>query len=101
MRFPWSVPVLLVLAALAGYATGARPVQAQADSFPFQVGDIVSFYFPDADSRECLIEQVRGAFAKCVNPSDRQGPTIGRREPPDYWVNVANVESVTRRKPER
>jgi hypothetical protein len=65
------------------------------------MGDIVLFTFPDGDSRECLIEQTRGAFAKCVNPSDRRGPTIGRREPPDEWVNVASVEWATRRKPER
>ena len=76
-------------------------MQAQAEPFPFQVGDIVPFSFADGDSRECLIEQVRGAFAKCVNPSDRRGPTIGRREPPDEWVNVASVEWATRRKPER
>ena len=39
----WSVPVLLALAALAGYAAGARPVQAQTEPLPFSTGDTVTF----------------------------------------------------------
>ena len=46
MRHPWSVPVLLALAALAGYAAGARPVQAQSEPLPFSTGDTVTFSFP-------------------------------------------------------
>ena len=43
MRHSWSVPVLLALAALAGYAAGTRPVQAQSDALPFSTGDTVTF----------------------------------------------------------
>ena len=32
-------------AALAGYAAGARPVQAQSYALPFPVGDTVTFNF--------------------------------------------------------
>lgn len=57
MRHLWSVPVLLALAALAGYATGARPVQAQAEAFPFEVGDTVTFSFQGDGSRLCRSER--------------------------------------------
>ena len=43
MRHLWSIPVLLALAALAGYAAGARPVQAQVEAMPFRVGETVVF----------------------------------------------------------
>jgi hypothetical protein len=90
MRHPWSVPVLLVLTALAGYAAGARPVRAQAETFPFHLGDTVTFTFQGGGTRPCRIEEMKGAFARCGNP-DRQGPTIGRKHL-EEWVNVAVVE---------
>jgi hypothetical protein len=90
MRHPWSVPVLLALAALAGYAVGARPVQAQAEAFPFHVGDTVTFSFQGGGTRPCRIEEMKGAFARCGNP-DRQGPRIGSKHL-EEWVNVAVVE---------
>ena len=83
------VPVLLTLAALAGYATGARPVQAQAEPFPFQVGDNVTFSFQGGGTRPCRIEEMKGVFARCGNT--RQGPTIGSKHL-EEWVNVAVVE---------
>ena len=100
MRHPVAVPVLLALAALAGYATGARPAHAQAQAFPLQVGDIVLFSFQDGDSRHCQIEQMRGAFARCGVPSGRLGSAIGRpaRREPEQWVNVGVVEWVTKAK---
>ena len=96
MRHSWFVPVLLVLAALAGYAVGARPVQAQAEQFPFQVGDIVEFSFQYDSGRQCRVEELKGTFARCGNPPDPRVFTIGRREPPELWVNVAVVESITK-----
>lgn len=100
MRYPWSVPVLLALAALAGNAVGARSVQAQAEPFPFQVGDIVEFSFQDDGSRQCRIEEIKGTFARCGNPSDHQPFTVGR-EPPHRWVNVAVAESLTKVREQR
>ena len=100
MRHSWCLSVLIAFAALAGYAAATTPVRAQAEAVPFQQGDIVTFTFQDGDSRQCRIEQIHGTFARCGNVSDRQGPTIGRPEPPEAWVNVAVVEWVTK-SPER
>jgi len=99
MRYSWSIPVLLVLAALAGYAAGARPLQAQPQATPILLGEVVLFSFQDGDSRECRIEEVRGDFARCGDPAERKGSAIGRsalREPPEQWVNVGVVEWVTK-----
>ena len=99
MRHSWSIPVLLAAAAFAGYAAGARPVLAQAEAFPFQVGDVVTFSFQGGGTRPCRIEELKGAFARCGKP-DRQGPTIGSK-PLEEWVNVAVVEWAMRVREER
>lgn len=101
MRHSWTVPVLLILAALAAYTLTTRPVRAQGAGWPFEVGDIVTFSFQDGDSRQCRIDDIRGSFARCGNTSDRHGPTIGRREPPEEWVNASVVEWVTKQRQER
>jgi hypothetical protein len=98
MRHRWSVPVLLVLAALAGYAVGARPVQAQAQPWPFALGESVTISLQGGTHR-CRIEEIRGMFARCGDPS---GPPINgfgvRGQPADQssWVNLAVVEWVTK-----
>ena len=76
MRHPWSVPVLLALAALAGYA--ARPVQAQTEPLPFSTGDTVTFSNPEG-TWKCRIEEIRGTFAHVAirlgrRSSDRRSP---------------------------
>ena len=96
MRHRWSIPILLALAAVAGYAAGARPVTAQSLVSPVAVGDTVVFSFQDGDSRQCRIEQVRGTFALCGDVPPRFGPTIGRSQQPEQWVNVAVVEWVSK-----
>jgi hypothetical protein len=53
------------------------------------------------DVAVCRIEEIKGTFARCGNPSDRQPFTIGRREPPDRWVNVAVAESLTKVREQR
>ena len=102
MRHSWSVPVLLVLAALAGYATGARPVQAQPQPLPFAIGETVTISLQGGTHR-CRIEEIRGMFARCGDPS---GPPIGGfgvRQPADQssWVNLAVVEWVTKPREQR
>ena len=104
MRHPVTVAALLALAALAGYAAGARPVQAQAQPFPFQVGDLVLFSFQGATSRHCRIEEIKGEFARCGDPSNRPRTAIGRpahQEPPEQWVNAGVVEWVTKGREQR
>ena len=101
MRHPWSVPVLLALAVLVGYTLTTQPVRAQGEPLPFQVGDKVEFGLQDDGAWQCRIEEIKGAFARCGNPSERQGFTIGRPEPPEEWVNVAAVKWVKKAKAQR
>jgi hypothetical protein len=96
MRRSIVAPALLALAALAGYAAGARPLQAQSEALPFTTGETVTFEFANGGTRDCRIEDIKGVFARCGNLSDRQGPTIGRREAPEDWVNAAAVQGVRR-----
>ena len=70
-------------------------------AFPFKVGDIIEFSFQDDGSRQCRIDEIKGTFARCGNPPDPRAFTIGRREPPELWVNVAVVESITRAREQR
>ena len=69
-------------------------MQAQAEAFPFQVGDTVTFSLQGGGTRPCRIEEMKAAFARCGNP-DRQGPTTGRKHL-EEWVNGAVVEWVMR-----
>jgi hypothetical protein len=96
MRHSWSVPVLLALAALAGYAAGARPVQAQMDALPFSTGDVVTFSLQPEGTLRCRIEETRGAFARCGDPSGPPTVRYGDRQPDQQWVNVASVKSVSK-----
>jgi len=82
MRDSWSVPVLLALAALAGYAAGARTVQAQTEALPFSTGDTVTFFFQsEGSSWKCRIDEIRGGFARCGDPSSPQVVRYGDRQP--------------------
>ena len=100
MRQSWSVPVLLALAALAGYAAGARPVQAQSELWPVSNGEVVTLTFAGGGTRSCSIEEIKGTFARC-GTGQRQPLSIGQRERPEEWVNLAQVEWVTKPRPSR
>lgn len=100
MRHSWTVALLLVLS-LTAYTLTTKSVRAQGAAWPFEVGDIVTFSFQDGDSRQCRIDEIRGSFARCGSPSDQHGPTIGRREPPEQWVNASVVEWVTKQREQK
>jgi hypothetical protein len=87
MRHPWSIPVLLALGALGGYTAGAQPLGAQPEVLPFRTGQTVELGFDASNGRRCLIEEMRGTFVRCRNPSrsDRAG----------RWLNVNQIEWVT------
>jgi hypothetical protein len=87
MRHPWSVAVLVVLGAVAGYAAGTRPLQAQTETLPFQIGQMVELGFDASHSRRCRIEELKGTFVRCRNqtPSDRA----------TRWINIAQVAWIT------
>ena len=95
MRHHSLIAVLVGLGALAGYAADA-PAQAQSQPLPFLMGETVTFRYADNGSRDCRIGEIRGAFALCLPPAERQGPTYGRPEPPEEWINLAVVERVTK-----
>ena len=101
MRHPWSVGLLLAVTALAAYTLTTKPVRAQGEPFPFHVGDKVEFALQDDGRWQCRIEEIKGAFARCGNPSERQGFTIGRPEAPEEWVNVTAVKWVKKAKDQR
>ena len=100
MRHPWSVPVLLALAAVAGYAAGARPVQAQTEQWPFSSGEVVTLTLPGGGTHSCAIEEIKGTFARCGS-GQRQPFSIGARERPEEWVNLSQVEWVRKTRPNR
>ena len=100
MRYRWSVPVLLVFSALAGYAAAARPAQAQAEQWPFSSGEAITLTFPGGGTRPCSIEEIKGTFARC-GTGQRQPLSIGQRERPEEWVNLGQVEWITRPRPTR
>lgn len=103
MRDPWSVPVLLVLAALGGYAVGTRPVQAQPQTLPLVIGETVNISLQGSGTHRCRVEEIRGTFARCGDPSRQPVGGFGVRQPSDdqSWVNLANVEWVTKRTEQR
>ncbi len=94
MRHPWSIAVLLAVAALAGYAAGARPVQAQAEALPFTIGETVTFSMHPEGSWKCRIEEIRGTFARCIDPS--MPVRFFDRQPDQQWVNVAAVRTMSK-----
>jgi hypothetical protein len=85
----WSIP-LLVCAAVMGYLLGGRSLQAQHDLLPFRTGEVVTFVFAPDWSRECRVEEMRGAFVRCQNDP-------GVRD--EYWINLDEVSGVRKRTP--
>ena len=101
MRRSWFIPALLALAVIAGYTAGTRPVQAQTEALPFSIGDIVTFSLQDDRSWKCRIEEIRGAFARCGDPSGPSPVRYGDRQPEQQWVNVAAVKSLSKAQSQR
>ena len=58
--------ILVVAAAVVGYASGSHPVVAQGDPLPYAVGDTVVFTLPDGGTPpDCRVEEIRGIFVRC------------------------------------
>jgi hypothetical protein len=100
MRHSWSVPVLLALAALAGYAAGTRPVQAQSELWPVSNGEVVTLTFAGSGTRSSSIEEIKGRLRGAGLPNGSHlasGSVSARRS----GVNLAQVEWVTKPRPSR
>jgi hypothetical protein len=100
MRHACSFAVLLAFTALAAYVAGSRPVQAQSEQSPFSSGDVLTLTFPGGATQPCTIEDVKGTFVRC-GTGQRQPLSIGQRERPEEWVNLSQVQEVSRRRPGR
>jgi hypothetical protein len=102
MRHPWFVPALLALAALGGYAAGARPVSAQPvsaqplsaqpasaqpDVVPVRVGQTVELGFDASHGRRCFVEEMKGTFVRCRN--------LSKSDRASRWLNLTQVEWLT------
>jgi hypothetical protein len=85
MRYRW-LGLLLVLAAVLGGYSILRPVNAQADPFPFAIGDTVRFTSPDGGTHQCHIQEMRRTFVRCERDPRVQGRT--------YWFNVSAMMGV-------
>jgi len=81
MRQPWSVPVLLALAAFVGYAAASRPVQAQTEQWPFSRGEVLTLPLPGDGTHRCTVEEIKGTFARC-GTAERESFSVGSRERP-------------------
>ena len=69
MRHPWLAPVLLILAAFVGYAAASRPVQAQAEQWPFSSGEVITLTLPGGGTHRCSVEEIKGTFGCVGRPS--------------------------------
>ena len=94
MRQTWSVPVLLALAALGGYAAGARPVGAQSEEPLIRVGDRVLVFYNGNDARDhqCQVLAIQGSFLRCA-----PDPLVTARQ--QEWLNLATATGF--RRPEK
>ena len=94
MRHSWSVPVLLALATLGGYAAGARPVGAQSEEPLIRVGDRVLVLYNGNDGRghPCQVLAIQGSFLRCA-----PDPLVTVRQ--QEWLNLATATGF--RRPEK
>ena len=78
---------------LIGLVVGSlvRPVQAQPDGAPFQVGQRLTLSYVER-SVDCTVGEIRGTFVRCVPP--RPDPFM---KTPVYvtWHNAASTESLS------
>ena len=75
-------------------------MQAQPEQWPFSSGEVITLTLPGGGTRPCSVEEIKGTFARC-GTSQRQPLSIGERERPQEWVNLTQVEWITKPRPER
>jgi hypothetical protein len=88
----WSVPALLALATLGGYAAGARPVGAQSEEPLIRVGDSVLVFYNEGRGHPCQVVAIQGSFLRCA-----PDPIVRPRQ--QDWLNLATATGF--RRPEK
>ena len=95
----WSLLLMLVAGAVAGYAFGGRSLQAQANDLPLAVGDTVTLWYAkdggspaSGTSVQCTVVEIRGGYVRC-GPRDRLASS-GRNE---RWLTLKYVVEITKR----
>jgi hypothetical protein len=86
--------IVLVLIGLVGLIVGSliRPVEAQAPTTPFQIGQSLVISLVTEDTVRCVVIEKRGDWVSC----DTGKPDPFRRGPAETtWYNVANAFSIT------
>jgi hypothetical protein len=82
-----------IVLVLIGLAVGSlvRPVQAQPDSAPFQIGQRLTLSYVER-SIDCTVQEIRGAFVRCVRPK----PDPFTKVPVEVaWYNAASTEFIS------
>jgi len=76
-------------------------VQAQSEPWPLSRGKVVVTLTVTGDrTHRCTVEDIKGTFVRC-GPVEREPFSIGQRERPEEWVNLAQVIWVTRSRQSR
>ena len=85
--------LFLVLIGLVGGSL-VRPVQAQPDGAPFEVGQRLTLSYVE-HSIDCTVQEIRGTFVRCVPP--KPDPFM---KYPAYVTshNAASTESISIRR---
>ena len=85
------LPALVLV--LIGLAVGTmiRPVEAQTDSSPFQIGQRLILSYVNDRTFTCTLAEVRGSFVRC----EQSKPDPFMRFPAEVnWYNIATTSSI-------
>lgn len=89
--------VMLVVGTLAGYAAAGTSIQAQAESWPFSVGETVTLWYAQhaapanvGSSVRCTVAEIRSSYVRC-GPVSR---ISGRADRVERWFSLKYVASI-------
>lgn len=86
----WAV-AWVCLGVLGGAAFAGRPVTAQANPYPFAVGDRIQVRYENDRVSSCAVGEIRGLYIRCDRPDTPSLATrIGVR-PRETWLSLASV----------
>jgi hypothetical protein len=86
----WAV-VFFLSGSLLGYAFAARPVSAQAEPYPFAVGDQITLTYENERSYVCVVGEFHGGYLRC---DPYRITSIGRGARTERWVSLERIVSI-------